>query len=184
MDFSKYIQVVCGEYHKYWLAPGIKNPKADQNTRRMLDFKDPSERRHTQAVQYFGTEVSKLLATFVPSNAPIYVAVVPGHVANSLSAGLQSIVGNHVQATFRVVNQQNLLRRHTTVEKRSKGGDRSVVSILKSVEAVRGTVAQGARVILLDDVTTTGASLEGCTSILHSAGAAEVWPIALMRTTD
>jgi ComF family protein len=40
----------------------------------------------------------------------------------------------------------------------------------------------GRRLLVLDDVTTTGATLEACLSALRSAGASEVGGLALLRT--
>ena len=185
MEFSEQVRVVCGLYHKYWLVRGLmKNPNRDQNTGLMLDLKDSGERNHAQAVRHFGTAFAKDLATVFDRRTDIYLAIVPGHVVDSLSPGLQSIVNNHIRTAFRVVNRANPLRRHTTVQKRSTGGSRSVESVLASVEVIGGALSQGAHVVLLDDVMTTGGSLEGCTSLLYKAGASGVWPCALLRTAD
>jgi ComF family protein len=42
----------------------------------------------------------------------------------------------------------------------------------------------GRRVLLLDDVTTTGATLRACMSALSEAGAAQVGALALLRTPE
>lgn len=185
MEFSEYVRVVCGLYHKYWLVHRlIKNPKRDQNTGLMLDLKSSSERNHAQAIRHFGTAFAKELGTVIDRRADVYIAIVPGHTVDALSPGLQSIVNNHIRTAFKVVNRVNPLRRHTTVEKRSTGGARSVESVLRSVEVVQSAIAPGASVVLLDDVMTTGSSLEGCTTLLYKAGAVGVWPFALLRTAD
>jgi predicted amidophosphoribosyltransferase len=185
VEFSEQVRVVCGLYHKYWLVRGLmKNPNRDHNTGLMLDLKDPSDRHHAQAVRHFGTAFATDLATVFERRTDIHLAIVPGHAADSLSPGLQSIVNNHIRTAFTVVNRVNPLRRHVTVEKRSTGGSRSVESVLASVEAVDGALTQGATVVLLDDVMTTGGSLEACTSLLYKAGASGVWPFALLRTAD
>jgi predicted amidophosphoribosyltransferase len=46
---------------------------------------------------------------------------------------------------------------------------------------VRRAVA-GRRILVLDDVTTTGATLGACLAALRDAGAAEVAGLALLRT--
>jgi ComF family protein len=40
---------------------------------------------------------------------------------------------------------------------------------------------RGKRVLLIDDVLTTGATLDGCSSVLRDAGAKQVWGLVLAR---
>ena len=47
----------------------------------------------------------------------------------------------------------------------------------------RGDDLRGSRVLLFDDVMTTGATLEACASPLLEAGAKEVWGLTLTRAT-
>ena len=50
-------------------------------------------------------------------------------------------------------------------------------------EAVRENVA-GRRILLLDDILTTGATLSECVRVLREAGAAEVVCLTLARTRE
>jgi predicted amidophosphoribosyltransferase len=184
-SFVDRVHVVLGDYHKYWLVRGfMKNPKADTNTKKMMDLKEAGNRRMADAVRHFGVPLAQRLGTLVSRRVPIHCAIVPGHEADSLSEGMNLILNNHIRTVFNVVNRDHVLRRHTTVESRAKGGARDVESILSSVEVRNGHLARGATVLLLDDVMTTGTSLEGCERLLLAAGATTVIPIALLRTAD
>lgn len=48
----------------------------------------------------------------------------------------------------------------------------------------RSGALAGERVLLIDDVLTTGATLEACASALLDAGAKEVWALTLTRAVD
>jgi ComF family protein len=52
---------------------------------------------------------------------------------------------------------------------------------LKEAFAIRREVLEGASLLLVDDVTTTGATLNACAAVLMKAGAAEVYAVTVAR---
>jgi predicted amidophosphoribosyltransferase len=51
-------------------------------------------------------------------------------------------------------------------------------------EVVQPEAVQGKRLLLLDDVFTTGSTFDACADALKRAGAAEVVAVALTREVD
>ena len=52
---------------------------------------------------------------------------------------------------------------------------------VRNVFACRGDAVRGHRILLIDDVTTSGATMNACASVLKLAGAVAVWGLALAR---
>jgi len=52
---------------------------------------------------------------------------------------------------------------------------------VRDVFACRGDAIRSHRILLIDDVTTSGATMNACASVLKSAGAKVVWGLALAR---
>ncbi|GAG22532.1 unnamed protein product, partial [marine sediment metagenome] len=45
----------------------------------------------------------------------------------------------------------------------------------------RGREFEGKRILLIDDVCTSGATLDACATVLKAAGAASVWGLTVAR---
>jgi len=70
--------------------------------------------------------------------------------------------------------------RHTPPQARSADAETRARNVVGAFACREGTLA-GARVLLVDDVTTTGATLSSCAGALKQAGAASVLALAFAR---
>lgn len=171
------------EYHKYWIIPKVdKNPKFDEFCRALLDIKDATAYNHDSSVNMFARFIIEdVLPRLVTKTEPIVIAVVPSHEKGKKSAGMSAIV-RQIADQYNVTNKGNPLIRHTTVSKNATGGSRDMEKHLNSIHVKMDLSFD--KVILFDDVRTTGNSLRACKKLLEDAGADLVIPIAFGQTTE
>ena len=172
------------DYHKWWLIRGIlRNPKADNLTKAVLNLKDETHSKHGRAVKLFSGLLEEFLEDVINEDEEIYAAYVPSHEAGKKSAGLGSVLTN-VSKSYNIANSKNLLYRHKTVPKLSHGGNREKDVHLNSIRVFKNAIPKGAKVLLIDDVTTSSNSLLACEELLYASGAGLVISVALTKTAD
>jgi predicted amidophosphoribosyltransferase len=161
-----------GKYHPYREKDtGNKNPYFDNWSGYILDLKQKKE----SAIQLFFKELNPMI------ESGIAIAVVPSHDPDStLQSGIYKLAqelanNNRIDAT-------HCLKRHTKIRKLSHGGDRNIGIHLQSIRVENNYLIQKQAVCLLDDISTTGNSLEACRQLLLQAGAKMVKCIALGKT--
>lgn len=151
----------------------IKNPKFDNFSKMLLNFKD----QYFIAEKFFFDQVKPLLS----EKTQFAIAVVPSHDGRK-NTGIREIAeclaewGDRVDAT-------SCLKRHTICGKQAKGGRRSLEKHLKTIQVRHPEYIQGQTVLILDDVSTTGASFEACKKLLLEAGATNVVCLAMGKTS-
>jgi ComF family protein len=83
------------------------------------------------------------------------------------------------------IDDQSLIR--TTHTERHRGGMDARVR-RESVEAAfsvrRPRLVENERILLIDDVYTTGATVSACSAALHAAGASSVYVLTVARPID
>ena len=158
------------DYHAYRFPNGTKNPSFNNFGRLILDLKESDCPKHTRAVNVLTRQLNNSLTDFFTLSEPFFVAIIPSHQKNTVSQGLRSIVKT-LKNSYNIQNSNNLLIRHTSIVKLARGGNRSVEVHLNSIRIRPNILTKRSKVLLLDDITTTGNSFEACKSILQNAGA-------------
>ena len=111
------------------------------------------------------------------------IVPVPLHPARHSQRGFnQSLLLAEELSTHTHVplNHRDLLRVRDTVSQVGLGAADRRTNV-QGAFAWQGGLLKGQHVLLIDDVCTTGATMEACALALSSAGAASVWGLTLAR---
>ncbi len=159
-----------GDYHKYRLRGGIRNPNFDAFSGFILDVKD----KLSSGVLYF----SKRLGPIIPTG--VVLCSVPSSDAANTENGIRLLaqwlsIKGRIDGTFCLVRTQ-------TIPKAAHGGPRSIEIHLKTITVENGDLVRGKDVYILDDVTTTGSSLQACAQLLEPFEPASITCLALGQT--
>jgi predicted amidophosphoribosyltransferase len=160
------------EYPPYWLDPvnKIKNPDVTDDTFFIMDLKAKKQKQINQTVSFLDEN----------SEGGIVVAVVPSHDPATRDSGIRRVAQQ--LALLERIDGTSCLLRHTQAPKKSGGGSRDKAIDLRTIRVVNPEIIKGRLVLLLDDVTSTGGSLEACKRLLQNAGAKNVQCLAIGKT--
>jgi hypothetical protein len=169
----------CRPYHACWIF-GLRNPAFDKSTDgRLLDFKDGQEHAISAETIEFSKSLNQL-----ELQANVLLAMIPGHKARDTNAGtpLARVVENLAKGDGRFVSSFETLIRFRDIDKLASGGDRGVAVHLNSIRVQQPPSVKGQTMVVLDDITTTGHSMDAARQLLTLAGAIRIGGIALGRT--
>jgi hypoxanthine-guanine phosphoribosyltransferase len=110
------------------------------------------------------------------------ILVVPPHQSGKHNSGIQ-VLSQEIAYKKNLIDATSCLIRHKTIDNLSLGGNRSLETHLQSIKIVNSEVLKGNKLLLIDDVSTTGNSLKACQRLLESAGANSVKSFVLGKTT-
>lgn len=157
-------------YKRHKLLGGTSS-NYDTYSKKILDFKENRQ----LVVQSFATRIDAMLGK------DFSICVVPSHEAFKHTGPLYDLVHLLCQRNNRI-NASGCLVRNKTISKLAHGGNRNLDIHLNSIIPMNTGLITGHRVLLLDDVYTSGNSIEACRLILQRVGANGVWSLVLAKT--
>ncbi len=177
------IELFVGEYHKYRIAnvegTMVKNPAFDKYSGWILDIKSDKglDKRLRDA---FADALVKVLQANKQHGIHL-AAIVPSHSKDGYSKNLDDVLKQSANKLgFEV--EPRLLWRMKTIDKLASGGDRSQTVHMSSIVVRLPEIVRGRKILLVDDVWTTGNSMRACASLLFAKGATSVTTVAFGKT--
>lgn len=175
-------------YHRYWedKENNIVNPQANDDTRKMLDLKD--NLLWQRGVDWFADDLCEDLQRKLPSSdssSNMCIVIIPSSRPRHWSAGLMALAEQLIE-DLNLDDARQALLRHTQISKLANGGNRGHSTHYDSITLNNNfeQIIYNKRILLLDDITTTGNSLQACAQILSENGAGDVYPYALGQTHE
>lgn len=124
------------------------------------------------------------LTEFVASRSADMIVPVPLHVRRLRSRGFNQAVllGELLAREWRLpLARRALCRVRWTEPQITLSADERRANVRGAFAVTDGAAMEGKRVLLLDDVLTTGSTVEECSRVLKRAGAAEVTVVTVAR---
>ena len=177
------IELFVGKYHKYRIANDegtlIKNPAFDKYSGFILDIKSDKE-LDRRVLEFFSNSLVKVIQAGNQVGINL-AAIVPSHSKDGYSKNLNEVLKlSAKQLGFQV--EPRLMWRTKTIDKLASGGDRSQSVHTSSIVVRLPEIVRNQKVLLVDDVWTTGNSMRACASLLYEKGATSVVTVAFGKT--
>lgn len=157
---------------KYYPYYGGTNPNFDQYSGLLLDVKEQFKR----GIDPF----TKILKSQLSYSEEYVICVIPSHEVGIKLTGIKTIA--KILCVPPIIDGTNLIIRTKEMPKKATGGIRDLQSEIDSLTINNKKIIKNKQVLLLDDITTTGTSLNAGKQILEDAGAEIVATLALGKT--
>ena len=145
----------------------------------LLDMKF---RNHREYIPFFAAAMAKRNRDFLERRKFDMIVPVPLHPRKKAERGFDqcALIGRELSAQTGIPLRCDILKRvrYTNPQKTLNARERSI-NLEGAFALNEGTLPPGARVLLIDDILTTGATLNECSRVLKKGGAGEVGFLAL-----
>ncbi len=149
----------------------------------ILRFKEGDAR----AIDFFAKEMIEAMDDYYAGHmdylSRMLVCIVPSHEKGKYSLGLVRLA-KRICENYGLKNAVNLIQRTKTHERKSQGGNRDIEVMIDSLSLNPMIEIKGRNIIILDDVTTTGNSINAIRKILRENGAGQIVPQTLGKTRE
>ena len=178
-------------FHFYYRTSDIKEENSPSN--RLIDaFKrnpNPEEykyEKHCQDFEFFyNTFIKYFVNKYRFEIADYMICIVPGHEQNIMNNGPLVNLCNRISRSTRCTNALQLLIRTQTIKSHfEKDKERNEEIHLSSIILNKSINIEDKKILLIDDITTSGSSLKACKKILLNGGAKEVVCFAFGKASN
>jgi len=188
MEFNKVFDtkiVSKSEINYFWTYYPRSKGFQDKLSEEILILKDlPSKVPFSEEVKdlvnrFAGTFVKYVLRNLDSEASDYIFCSVPSH-----QSGTENKNGIYMLSkwckSIRDYYDKDILVREEAIESLHSGGNRDIQVHLESIKVNKNV--KGKKIVIMDDVTTTGNSLEACKILLEKAGAKEVILFSFSKT--
>lgn len=129
-----------------------------------------------------GLLIAQLLADFAAEQQPDFLVPVPLHKTRLRSRGYNQsvLLADLLSQKWQIkLLRQGLVRIRATTPQMELGRKQRLVNLKDAFEVYDVSVIEGRRIMLVDDVFTTGSTLEACAKALMIAGASSVSAVTI-----
>ena len=168
-------------YKKAWVEKYPNNIDYRNNYDTFISIKKGTYNHNTSNIDI----ITKLYDFFILLKEDFIICTVPGHEqTKNISNGVFKIL-KQVKINQNLIIRNTLIQRKHTVEKKAISNNLRDYKIdMESLTIEFNFDVKNKKIVVIDDITTTGSSLIACKNILMDAGAANVVLLAFGKTKE
>ena len=118
----------------------------------------------------------------IRDDVEIVISVIPSSVEGLAETPIR-LVAKELRGGCRIDGTSCLVRKYT-VTKKHEGGSRNLIEEIQSLKVQNNDIIKDKVVIVLDDITTSGVSMDASIKLFKEAGARKVYGLAIAKTSD